>query len=201
MAKITNVSGRAITVVGDDIDTDRIVPARFLKEITFAKMGEYPFYDERFDAQGNKREHPFNSQAYQGAKLLIANSNFGCGSSREHAPQALARWGIQAIVAESYGEIFTGNCTMLGVPTVTASSEDIEALQKIILENPQAELTLDLEAMVLRAPGREVKVEMPAGRRKALVEGIWDSTALLTGNSDKVKETAAKLPYLAFAPR
>jgi 3-isopropylmalate/(R)-2-methylmalate dehydratase small subunit len=199
MSKIVKIAGRAVPVIGDDIDTDRIIPARYLKEITFSKMGEYPFFDERFSADGSEKDHPFNKHEYQGAAVLIANSNFGCGSSREHAPQALARWGIQAIVAESFAEIFTGNCTMLGLPTVTASSDDIAFLQKLTSDDPSAQVDLDLESMKLKAGGREIAIEMPAGRRKALVDGIWDSTSMLVANSDKVKETAARLPYVAFA--
>ncbi len=199
MSKIKRIIGRAVPIIGDDIDTDRIIPARYLKEITFGKMGEYPFFDERFNADGSKKEHPFNQAEYQGASILIGNSNFGCGSSREHAPQALARWGIKAVVAESLAEIFAGNCTMIGVPTVTASSEDVAELQKLTSEDPSAELTLDLEEMVIKTGDREITVQMPDGRRKALTEGIWDSTSLLIENSDKVKETAARLPYVAFA--
>jgi 3-isopropylmalate/(R)-2-methylmalate dehydratase small subunit len=201
MEKITKITGRGVPVVGDDIDTDRIIPARYLKEITFSKMGEYPFFDERFNLDGSKKDHPFNKPEYRGASVLIANSNFGCGSSREHAPQALARWGIKAIVAESYAEIFAGNCTMLGLPTLTASSEDIAYLQSLTADDPAATLDVDLEAMVLTAGGRDVAVDMPAGRRKALIEGIWDSTGMLIANVDKVKETAARLPYLVFARR
>lgn len=201
MSKITKITGRAVPVVGDDIDTDRIIPARYLKEITFNSMGEYPFYDERFNADGSEKDHPFNKPEHQGAAILVGNSNFGCGSSREHAPQALGRWGIKAVVAESFGEIFAGNSTMLGIPTVTASSDDVAELQRLATEDPAAELVLDLEALTLKTGGREIKIDMPAGRRKALTEGIWDSTSLLIENSKKVEETASKLPYVAFARR
>jgi 3-isopropylmalate/(R)-2-methylmalate dehydratase small subunit len=197
MAAITTIRGRAVPVTGDDIDTDRIIPARYLKEITFAKMGDYPFFDERFNADGSKKEHPFNKPEYQGASILIANSNFGCGSSREHAPQALFRWGIKAVIAESYGEIFAGNSTMLGLPTVIASPEEVASLQKIATEHPETEITVDLVGMKVTAGKSEVKITMPAGRRKALVDGIWDSTTLLLANGEKVKATAAKLPYMA----
>src|SRR5690606_36862702 len=135
MSKVETVRGKAVAVHGDDIDTDRIIPARFLKEITFSRMGEYPFFDERFDANGNKKVHPFNRPESQGAAVLIANSNFGCGSSREHAPQSLVRWGIKAVVAESFAEIFAGNCIMLGTPVVTASKEDVAALQNLVDAN------------------------------------------------------------------
>ncbi|HUZ18028.1 MAG TPA: 3-isopropylmalate dehydratase small subunit [Spirochaetia bacterium] len=197
MAAITTIRGRAVPVTGDDIDTDRIIPARYLKEITFAKMGDYPFFDERFAADGSKKEHPFNRTEYQGASILIANSNFGCGSSREHAPQALFRWGIKAVVAESYGEIFAGNSTMLGLPTVLASSDDVARLQKIATDHPETEISVDLVGMKVTAGKIEVKITMPEGRRKALVDGIWDSTTLLLANREKIKATAAKLPYMA----
>ncbi|WP_455382002.1 3-isopropylmalate dehydratase small subunit [Salinispira pacifica] len=196
MSRIEKITGRAVPVVGDDIDTDRIIPARYLKEITFSRMGEYPFYDERFNPDGSRKDHPFNRSEHQGATILIGNSNFGCGSSREHAPQALARWGIQAIVAESYAEIFTGNCTMIGVPTVTAAADDIAELQKLSAESPAGQFELDLAQMVLSAGGRTFAISMPEGRRKALLEGIWDSTSLLVANSDRVKEVASRLPYM-----
>jgi 3-isopropylmalate/(R)-2-methylmalate dehydratase small subunit len=141
MTKISEVKGRAVAVPGDDIDTDRIIPARYLKEITFTHMGDYPFFDERFDGSGNKKDHPFNRPEHQGASVLIANSNFGCGSSREHAPQALVRWGIRAIVAESFAEIFAGNCIMLGTPVATASPEHISRMQEIAGGSPEIEFT------------------------------------------------------------
>ncbi len=198
--RIRQISGRAVPVIGDDIDTDRIIPARFLKEITFSKMGEYPFYDERFEADGSKKQHPFNDERFAGARILVGNVNFGCGSSREHAPQSLHRWGIQAIIAESFAEIFAGNCVMLGVPAVSASGEDIATLQKLIQEEPDSEFTLDLERMEVRGGSccnaLRIEVNMPESRRNALVEGSWDSTSLLVANSDKVKETAASLPYM-----
>lgn len=198
MSKITRIVGRAVPVVGDDIDTDRIIPARYLKEVTFSRMGEYPFFDERFGPDGSRRDHPFNKPEYQGASILLANANFGCGSSREHAPQALFRWGIKAVVAESFAEIFAGNSTMIGMPTVIAAKEDVVRLQRLTTENPQAELSIDLESMVLEAGALKVKLSMPDGRRRALVDGIWDSTELLLANAGKVKETAARLPYMAY---
>ena len=195
MSKITRIQGRAVPVVGSDIDTDRIIPARYLKEITFSRMGQYPFYDERFTADGGLKDHPFNKPEYQGAPILIANSNFGCGSSREHAPQALVRWGIRAIIAESFGEIFSGNCAMLGTPAVTASKSDVAALQALTAKNPAAELIVDLEAMVVRAGSMTVAVAMPGSRRNSLIQGTWDSTALLTANAELVRAAAARLPH------
>ncbi|MEI8094236.1 MAG: 3-isopropylmalate dehydratase small subunit [Spirochaetales bacterium] len=195
MSKVITITGRAVPVVGDDIDTDRIIPARYLKEITFARMGEYPFYDERFAPDGTQKEHPFNASQHQGAAILVGNVNFGCGSSREHAPQALVRWGIHAVVAESFAEIFAGNCVMLGTPAVVASKADVQALQKLANDKPGTEFVVDLEKMEVRAGSLVVKVTMPPSRRNALVEGTWDSTALLIANSALVADKAAKLPH------
>lgn len=201
MSKVTEVIGTGVPVVGDDIDTDRIIPARFLKEITFSKMGDYPFFDERFTPEGEKKPHPFNDPQYQGASILVANSNFGCGSSREHAPQSLVRWGIRAVIAESYAEIFAGNCIMLGTPTFVASKEDVAKLQSWIQANPSGKVQADLQTMKVTAGELEIPVAMPESRRSALIEGIWDSTSLLLANADKVKQTAASLPYMAWNTR
>ena len=133
MEKITKVSGTGVPVPGNDIDTDRIIPARHLKEITFANMGKYPFYDERFDEAGKSKDHPFDNPAYQGASVLLVNQNFGCGSSRVHAPQSLMRWGVKAVVGESFAEIFAGNCTMLGIPLVMVTPEDAAKLRGMAL--------------------------------------------------------------------
>lgn len=196
MSKIKKITGRIVPVIGDDIDTDRIIPARYLKEITFTRMGEYPFFDERFNADGSKKEHVFNKPEYQGASILVGNVNFGCGSSREHAPQSLVRWGIKALVAESFAEIFAGNCVMLGTPAVTASKEDVAKLQKAATADPKAEFTVDLESMLVKGAELELKISLPDSRRKALIEGTWDSTGVLVGNVDKVKATVARLPYM-----
>jgi 3-isopropylmalate/(R)-2-methylmalate dehydratase small subunit len=200
MSKVIQIKGRAVPVIGDDIDTDRIIPARYLKEITFSRMGQYPFYDERFTAEGSMKDHPFNKPEYQGASILVANSNFGCGSSREHAPQALVRWGIRAIVAESFGEIFAGNCAMLGTPAVTASKSDVAALQALAARNPGADFIIDLEAMVVRAGSMTVHVTMPGSRRNSLIQGTWDSTALLLANAALVTAAAARLPHPSGRP-
>jgi len=202
MSKVTKVEGRAVPVIGDDMDTDRIIPARYLKEITFSKMGDYPFFDERFNADGSKKAHPFNEERFQGAKVLLANVNFGCGSSREHAPQSLVRWGnpsqpgIKAVIAESFAEIFAGNCVMLGVPAVTASKADVAALQALADKDPKAEFVVDLESMTVKAGGLTVKVSLPDSRRKALMEGTWDSTGILQANADKVAALVGRLPYI-----
>jgi len=156
-------------------------------------MGEYPFFDERFNADGSKKAHAFNEAQFQGASVLLANVNFGCGSSREHAPQSLVRWGIKAIVAESFAEIFAGNCAMLGTPAVAASKDDVAKLQTLAAQDPKAEFTVDLERLTVKAGSLSVPVTMLASRRNALVEGTWDSMGMLLANADKVKEASERL--------
>jgi 3-isopropylmalate/(R)-2-methylmalate dehydratase small subunit len=197
IVKITRVQGTAVPLRGNDIDTDRIIPARYLKEVTFARMGEYPFFDERYDAAGRKKDHPFNDPEYRGAAILFVNKNFGCGSSREHAPQALHRFGIKAIVGESFAAIFAGNCTMMGVPTVTVSAGEIQQLMKSVEENPRTQYTVDLESKTLSYDDKKIAIDLPDTYRRALTTGSWDSTALLRANLEQVKKTAARLPYLA----
>ncbi|MGB9964902.1 3-isopropylmalate dehydratase small subunit [Halobacterium sp. CBA1126] len=189
------VSGTGVPVRGNDIDTDQIIPARFMKVVTFDGLGEFAFFDVRFDDDDNQKDHPFNEDHFQGASVLAVNSNFGCGSSREHAPQALMRWGIDAIVGESFAEIFAGNCLALGIPTVTASQEDVEALQDYIDEHPDEEIEVDVENEEVRYGDTVVDAEVDDAQRRALVEGVWDTTALMRSNADTVRETAASLPY------
>jgi len=196
IVKITKISGTAVPIRGNDIDTDRIIPARYLKEVTFARMGEYPFFDERYDGSGKKKDHPFNDPEYKGAAILFVNKNFGCGSSREHAPQALYRFGIQAIVGESFAAIFAGNCTIMGVPTVTVGAKEIEQLMKGVADNPRTEYTVDLESKTISYDGQKIAVDLPETYRTALTTGSWDSTTLLRANLQQVKNTAAKLPYM-----
>ncbi len=196
IVKITNVEGRAVPIRGNDIDTDRIIPARYLKEVTFARMGEYPFFDERFDALGNLKPHPLNDPKYKGASLLFVNKNFGCGSSREHAPQALYRWGINAIVGESFAAIFAGNCTIMGVPTVTVSPVDIEKLMRAVENDPRTTFSLDIQAKTISFGEHKIWVDLPDTYRSALTSGSWDSTAMLRANLSEVKKTATKLPYM-----
>jgi 3-isopropylmalate/(R)-2-methylmalate dehydratase small subunit len=194
--KIARVSGTAVPIRGNDIDTDRIIPARYLKEVTFGRMGEYPFFDERFDSSGKKKDHPFNDPEYEGASILFVNKNFGCGSSREHAPQALYRFGIQAIVGESFATIFAGNCTMMGLPTVSVGAEEIDGLMKTVEQNPRTEYTVDLESKTLFYGDQKLSIDLPETYRAALTTGSWNSTAMLRANLDRVKETASKLPYM-----
>ena len=192
---IRSIEGRAITVRGNDIDTDRIIPARFLKALTFSELGEYPFYDERYDTEGQEREHPFNRESARGAKILFVNANFGCGSSREHAPQCLKRWGIDAVVGISYGEIFAGNCEMIGVPAARADAGAIAKLQEAAEADASAEFSVDLERMEVRGGNLRVPIELPGNRRRALLDGHWDSTGQLVANADHVRKVYERLPY------
>jgi 3-isopropylmalate/(R)-2-methylmalate dehydratase small subunit len=196
IVKITAMCGTAVPIRGNDIDTDRIIPARYLKEPTFARMGDYPFFDERFDPSGKKKDHPLNDPEYRGASILFVNKNFGCGSSREHAPQALYRFGIKAIVGESFAAIFAGNCTMMGLPAVVVGAKEIDQLIKSVEENPRTEYSVDLQSKTISYGNQKLRFDMPETYRTALTQGYWDSTALLRANLDQVKRTAAKLPYM-----
>jgi 3-isopropylmalate/(R)-2-methylmalate dehydratase small subunit len=191
-ASVTTVEGTGIAVRGNDIDTDRIIPARFLRMITFDDLGQHAFEDDRL----SNPDHPFNNDRYQGASLLLANGNFGCGSSREHAPQALMRWGINAVVSESFAEIFQGNCIAMGIPCVTASSEDVSKFQDHIEVNPTESMTLDLVSKTLTSGDLSIPISLPEGNRKSLLEGAWDAAGMLLEGAGAVKETAASLPYV-----
>ena len=186
------VVGRGIPLPGNDIDTDRVIPARFLKAVTFEGMGEHAFED----ARKQDPEHPFNQAVYQGASVLVVGQNFGCGSSREHAPQALMRWGIRALVGGSFAEIFFGNCVILGIPCLVASMADIEWLQKAIGREPQKVVTVDVERQEVRLGDRVIRATMPDGPRNQLVSGTWDSTAVLLEAGAAIEATAQKLPYV-----
>ncbi len=196
-AKIIQVTGTSIAVGGNDIDTDRILPARYLKESTFSRMGEYPFYDERFDQDGKAKPHPLNDPRYKGAAILFVNKNFGCGSSREHAPQALFHYGIHAIVGESFGAIFANNCVMMGIPTVTVSSEEMAELMRSVESLPATVYKVDLKTNTLSSDGKQIRFELPETYRNALVSGAWDSASMLRSNLDKVKKVASNLPYMS----
>ena len=196
-SKIRRLLGPAIVVRGDDIDTDRIIPARFLKAVTFAGLEAHAFEDDRREAQARGRVHPFDDPARRGAAVLLANANFGCGSSREHAPQALARWGIRAIVAESFAEIFFGNALMLGLPCVTVSPEDMARLMAGAEDSPAAEFTVDIERKRVSCAGTTAEATLPEAARHALMSGEWDATGLLIEHYDAVEQTAARLPYIA----
>ncbi len=193
---VDSVSGSGVPIRGNDIDTDQIIPARFMKVVTFDGLGEFAFFDLRFDDDDTQKEHPFNEARYQDSSVMVVNSNFGCGSSREHAPQALMRWGIDAIIGESFAEIFAGNCLALGIPTVTADSETIADLQDWVDANPDGELEIDIEAEAVTYGDRTIGVTVDDAQRKALVEGVWDTTALMKSNADAVRDTARALPYV-----
>ena len=188
--------GRAIPLSGNDIDTDRIIPARYLKAITFDGLGEAAFIDERAAEQAAGRTHPLDDERWAGGSILLVRRNFGCGSSREHAPQALQRFGIRALVGESFAEIFSGNCTVLGIPAVRAAAADLERLQALVEQDPSTEVTVDLEAQTVTAGALQCPATLPEGARHALVRGTWDSTTLLLAGRDRIAATAGQLPYL-----
>ncbi len=197
LEKIRQISGRGVPVPGDDIDTDRIIPARFMKCVTFDGLGDYVFYDVRKQEDGSDRKHPLNEERFAGASILISGNNFGCGSSREHAPQAISKAGFTAVIAEGFAEIFFGNSTQLGMPCVTASNEDIATLKKAIEADPQVEITIDLEAKEIRFAGQSVPCEIREGARSALVNGKWDPIQDLMESGPQVDAVAASLPYIS----
>jgi 3-isopropylmalate/(R)-2-methylmalate dehydratase small subunit len=187
------VAGRGIPVPGNDIDTDRIIPARFLKTVTNEGLGLHAFED----ARKQDPEHPFNQKAYEGASVLVAGLNFGCGSSREHAPESLKQWGIKAIVGGSFAEIFFGNCTMLGIPCVAIDNEDVLWLQRAIGRDPKQTVTVDVEKQEVRAGDRVIKGRIPDGARNQLVSGAWNATGVLLEAGDRIEATARRLPYVS----
>jgi len=196
--KRVRISGKAVSVRGNDIDTDRIIPARYLRCVTFDGLGEHAFEDDREQLRQKGQVHPFDDPKFAGAELLFVNKNFGCGSSREHAPQSLMRWGkgIKAVVGESFAEIFFGNCVALGIPCVTVSEEAAGEIQSLNESAPDTVFTLDLEAMTLSADnGRQWPVQLAEGPRQQFLQGRWDSTAELMEALDAIKATAARLPY------
>ncbi|MFW6368186.1 MAG: 3-isopropylmalate dehydratase small subunit [Spirochaetota bacterium] len=193
---VDEVRGKAITIRGNDIDTDAIIPARFMKCVTFDGLGEYAFYDERYDSDGKPKPHPFNDERFSDASILIVNSNFGCGSSREHAPQALAKWGVRAVVGESFAEIFAGNCTAMGIPTLTMDHDKIETLMKLVEESPTTELNVRVREQIVQVDRRVFEGFIPSASRNSLLGGTWDSTALLLSDRESIRETAKNLPYI-----
>jgi 3-isopropylmalate/(R)-2-methylmalate dehydratase small subunit len=195
--QVTEVSGTGVPIPGDDVDTDQILPARFMKEVTFENMADYLFYDARRDDDGELNDHPLNR--FEGASIAVVNSNFGCGSSREHAPQAMMRWGIDGVVGESYAEIFRDNCKSLGIPAVTTDHETVTELQEWLEDNPDGDVEIDIVAEEVRYDDRVIDVDVDDAMREALVEGIWDTTELMYRNLDQVRETAADLPYVESA--
>ena len=197
IAPITQVSGTAVPIPGADIDTDRIIPARFMKCVTFDGLGEYAFYDVRFDPEsGEKTDHPLNDERFNDASILVAGINFGCGSSREHAPQSLAKYGFSAIIAESFAEIFYGNSTTLGLPCVSSTRENIDILKAACAADPTLEVSIDLDVMTVTAGDLSFPVDIPASARQALLAGKYDPIKELLDNNDKIEATAASLSYV-----
>jgi 3-isopropylmalate/(R)-2-methylmalate dehydratase small subunit len=189
---LSRVEGRGCVLRGDDIDTDRIIPARYLRCVTFDGIGEHAFADDRKQAKG---DHPLDDPRFRGASILIVGRNFGCGSSREHAPQSLWRFGFQAFVGASFAEIFAGNCTALGLPCVTLGETDLEALMDSVSLDPGQQLVIDLAARTLTSRAGTVKAGLRDGVRKALLEGSWNATAVLIDAGDAIERAAARLPY------
>ncbi len=190
---ITAWSGRGVAVVGDDIDTDRIIPARYLKCVTFDHLAAGAFADDRSEQAG---AHPFDLEQHRDASILVVNRNFGCGSSREHAPQALIRRGIRALIGESFAEIFFGNCLTLGVPCLSGSHDDVAALQALVSREPTTVLTIDVAGLTVASNDQQWSLQLAEGPLSALVSGQWDGTSQLVAHDAELRATAARLPYL-----
>ena len=191
-SSVDRIDGTAIPVRGDNIDTDRIIPARFLKAITFDGLGHHVFEDDR----AARPDHPFSNPGYAGARILVVNQNFGSGSSREHAPQALKRWGLEACVGESFSEIFKGNSLAIGLACVTASHQAVERLMTLVEADPTFRLALSLADGMLEADGTRVPVDIDGPVRDALLTGTWDATGLLLDDFDVVRGVASRVPYI-----
>ena len=196
MSQVHAISGRGIPLKGNDIDTDRIIPARFLKCVTFDGLGKHAFKDDRQQLAG---QHAFDQLQYQGAEILVVNRNFGCGSSREHAPQAIAKWGIKAIVGESFAEIFFGNCVAMGIPCVTAAANDVNRLQEAIATDPQAIVTVNLDTLQATIGDSSASIAMGDGPRQMFITGTWDACGQLVAQAEQIRQTAAQLPYVAWS--
>jgi 3-isopropylmalate/(R)-2-methylmalate dehydratase small subunit len=197
MTAIDRIEGRACVLRGNDIDTDRIIPARFLRAITFDDLGEHAFEDDRIQAKG---DHPLDDERFAGASILIVGANFGCGSSREHAPQALMRWGFRAFIGESFAEIFAGNCTALGLPYVTLGTDDLAALMDSVVLDPEQQVVVDLEARTVISRAGTVAAKLPDGVRRQLLEGNWNATHVLLDAGDAIEAAAARIAYLGDFP-
>jgi len=193
---IKSIVGKAVPVPGADVDTDRIIPARFLKCVTFDDLAEGMFYDERFEQDGSSKNHPIDNSDYAGASVMVVGPNFGCGSSREHAPQSIRRSGFNAIVGVSFAEIFFGNSFNLGMPCVSLSLSDNEKIFSMVQSDPSLDLAVDLEAMTVTCGGVVFTMDMPNGAREALINGKWDTIGELTDNVDAIDATAASLAYV-----
>ncbi len=192
--KISIIKGKCIALVGDDIDTDRIIPARFLKCVNFNSLGESVFDDDRKNLKG---KHPFDLEKNKGAEILIVNSNFGCGSSREHAPQALMRWGIKAIIGESFAEIFYSNCIAIGIPCITLPKESIKDIQKYI-DNKNLFLEINLHKSLAKSKDLILNIVIKESSRNMFLSGEWDATSKLLENKDLIENKLRGLPYINF---
>jgi 3-isopropylmalate/(R)-2-methylmalate dehydratase small subunit len=197
--KIERLGGTAIPLRGDNVDTDRIIPARFLKSITFEGLDRHLFEDDREQLEAEGQRHPTADPKYGGASVLLVNANFGCGSSREHAPQAIRRRGIRVIVGQSFSEIFFGNSVALGLPCVAADQATLETLMSLVENDPSLKIEVDLERMIVTADGRSFPVTLPPGARESFLEGSWDATGLLLDRFEEVEATAARLPYMQWS--
>ena len=197
LAKITTITGRGVHVPGNDIDTDRIIPARFMKCVTFDGLGEFLFHDVRKNPEGVDQPHPLNDPRFRGAIILLSGANFGCGSSREHAPQAIQKHGFRAVIAESFAEIFFGNCIALGIPCLSAGRDDIRKIAAAVESRPDVEITIDIAKGEIRFAGQTVRAGLRESARAALVGGRWDAIGDLLEGVGDVKKVAARLPYLA----
>ncbi|MBM3779023.1 MAG: 3-isopropylmalate dehydratase small subunit [Acidimicrobiia bacterium] len=196
-ARISTLSGRGIPLRGEDIDTDRIIPARYLRAITFEGIDAHLFEDDRAAAAGGGRPHPIDDPRFAGGSILVVNRNFGCGSSREHAPQAIHRRGIHAIVGESFSDIFFGNAAVIGLPCVSAPKAGIEQLMAAIEATPGTAVRVDLEQLRCDWDGGHLSLQIPAAVRDAFLTGAWDTTGMLLDRYDEVRGVAARLPYVA----
>jgi len=196
LEKITRVAGRAVHVPGNDIDTDRIIPARFMKCVTFDGLGEYLFYDVRRNADGSEKPHPLNEARFKGASILLSGVNFGCGSSREHAPQALQKFGIRAVIAEGFAEIFFGNCVTLGMPCVTAGRQDILRIAEAVGADPGTEVSIDIAAQRVSFAGQIAGVSIRESARDALIHGRWDPIGELIEGAGDAAKVAKSLRYM-----
>jgi 3-isopropylmalate/(R)-2-methylmalate dehydratase small subunit len=196
LEKITRLAGRAVQVPGNDIDTDRIIPARFMKCVTFDGLGEFLFYDVRRNADGSEKPHPLNEPRFKGASILLSGVNFGCGSSREHAPQALQKFGIKAVIAEGFAEIFYGNCVTLGMPCAVASRQDLAKIAAAVEADPKSEVVIDVANQRVSFAGQSVSVSIRESARDALINGRWDPIGELIEGAGTAREVAGKLPYM-----
>ena len=195
--KISQVHGRALPVRGDNIDTDRIIPARFLRSITFEGLEQHLFEDDRKQLHAAGQRHPLDESRYGGASILLANANFGCGSSREHAPQAIRRHGIRAVIGESFSEIFFGNSVALGMPCVTADAATVAELMQTVESQPETDVAVDLDQMTVKAGGKTYRITLPAAARESFLDGTWDATGLLLDRFEEVEAVAKRLSYMS----